>query len=808
MNSFYLICESDFPGVGGTCDLDNLLGFGGTSFSSPAFAGIMALVDQKWGQQGNPDFVLYEMPNIAGGNSLHDVPAGSTIAMPCTTGTPDCVTNNQKDNVGVLSGYSTTAAYDLATGLGSVNAANLVNNWNAATAMFTPTTTTLTVNNGTAVNMTHGSAIPVKVSVSPNPGSPTQSQSEDVALIVSPGTSGATPPNPGIDFNSLTNGTVTWNTTVLPGGTYKVIAHYEGDTTFGGSYSSPSASVTINPESSSVYMGNPPGLVVGQNPTTFAPVYGNSVIYGTGAFDDYLLRADVYNSGGNPCSTEAFVSTNNQEVACPTGKITITDNGSPLDGGTFNLNSEGYTEDQGIQLTGGSHTLVATYSGDPSYKTSNTTASITVAKATSVIGNVQTTLSSVSVGQQFTVSATVNTSLITDTSFGLAPTGTVSFFYNTTQLLGTVALTPTNGSFSSYSPATQLYTSTPASLAASLTTSISTAGTYNITATYSGDGNYTAVTAGQSNSVSITVSAPTPGYTLSAGAANPTSVSPGSSSTATVTATPVNGYTGTVTLSCSISPVVAGVDAPTCSLSPNPMTVTSSGGSSTLTFATVAASSDLQRAMSGTTDRVVSAKSNPNPTAKPSRMKLQFFALWLPISGLTLVGFVFGFSATQRKKTRLLCLICLLSTALILLPSCGGGGSGGNTSCLAVPGVPTGLAASNTTSSGTTLTWTAPTGIPANCTLTGYTVYQNGDAIATTTSPTYTVTGLTAGTQYSFTVAANDSFGVSPQSSPVSVTTTGATGTPAGTYTISITGKDANGVTQTGNAATVTVTVN
>jgi len=33
-------------------------------------------------------------------------------------------------------------------------------------------------------------------------------------------------------------------------------------------------------------------------------------------------------------------------------------------------------------------------------------------------------------------------------------------------------------------------------------------------------------------------------------------------------------------------------------------------------------------------------------------------------------------------------------------------------------------------------------------------------------------------------------------------------GPPAGTYTITITGKDANNVTQTGNSPTVTVTVN
>jgi len=36
----------------------------------------------------------------------------------------------------------------------------------------------------------------------------------------------------------------------------------------------------------------------------------------------------------------------------------------------------------------------------------------------------------------------------------------------------------------------------------------------------------------------------------------------------------------------------------------------------------------------------------------------------------------------------------------------------------------------------------------------------------------------------------------------------GNNGTPAGSYAITINGKDANGVAQTGNSATVTVTVN
>jgi len=91
--------------------------------------------------------------------------------------------------------------------------------------------------------------------------------------------------------------------------------------------------------------------------------------------------------------------------------------------------------------------------------------------------------------------------------------------------------------------------------------------------------------------------------------------------------------------------------------------------------------------------------------------------------------------------------------------------------------------------------------------VTGYTVYQNGKSIASATSPTYNVTGLSASTQYSFSVAASDSDGASAQSTAINVTTL-SNGTPSGTYTITITGKDASGVAQAGAAAVVTAVVN
>lgn len=90
--------------------------------------------------------------------------------------------------------------------------------------------------------------------------------------------------------------------------------------------------------------------------------------------------------------------------------------------------------------------------------------------------------------------------------------------------------------------------------------------------------------------------------------------------------------------------------------------------------------------------------------------------------------------------------------------------------CTTVPSVPTGLQASGTTSNSTNLSWTAST-VAVNCVLTGYTVFRNGVAVATTSSPNVSITGLSPVTTYSFRVAANDAAGSSAQSSAINVTT-------------------------------------
>jgi glucosylceramidase len=93
----------------------------------------------------------------------------------------------------------------------------------------------------------------------------------------------------------------------------------------------------------------------------------------------------------------------------------------------------------------------------------------------------------------------------------------------------------------------------------------------------------------------------------------------------------------------------------------------------------------------------------------------------------------------------------------------------GSTSTGGSLSAPSSLTASNTTSSGTTLSWAASTGGSGTVT---YAIDRNGAHVGTTTGTSYTDTGLSPSTTYSYTVTATDTAGdTSPASTAVSVTT-------------------------------------
>jgi hypothetical protein len=53
-----------------------------------------------------------------------------------------------------------------------------------------------------------------------------------------------------------------------------------------------------------------------------------------------------------------------------------------------------------------------------------------------------------------------------------------------------------------------------------------------------------------------------------------------------------------------------------------------------------------------------------------------FYALWLPMGGLMVVGFAVG-SAPRRRKLLLFATLAIVALGLVLLPACGGGSSSG-----------------------------------------------------------------------------------------------------------------------------------
>jgi glucosylceramidase len=125
------------------------------------------------------------------------------------------------------------------------------------------------------------------------------------------------------------------------------------------------------------------------------------------------------------------------------------------------------------------------------------------------------------------------------------------------------------------------------------------------------------------------------------------------------------------------------------------------------------------------------------------------------------------------------------------------------------PSAPTGLTASGTTATSTTLSWGASTD---NVAVTGYRLYRGGAQIGTTTGATsLTDSGLTASTTYSYTVKAFDAAGNLSATSNTALVTTSSSGSgggsidPAKWYTVTNTNSGkcvdaANGGTSNGTA--------
>ncbi|MGH9413407.1 MAG: Ig-like domain repeat protein, partial [Terriglobales bacterium] len=493
----YVIC------INGACAVNSGGSFkfnvvGGTSLATPSFAGMMALVDQKTANVkglGLINPVLYRL-----------YPASSTALAACASGGPPAascifndITTGSNDvlctpvNVGHCSasgklGYNAAAGYDLATGLGSVNAANLVNGWSSIT--FPVSQTTLSV----PASETVGQSTALSITVAPAASGGTAASPTGTVDLMAQGSDGS---EALVQSYTLGAGGTTGNvsTVALPGGTYNVVADYEGDANYGPSTSS-AASITVAKATPTVTLqlafSAPQPFYFGDSLQTQVTVSGPA-----GAATATGTVTSNYSSGSS--AVTAFGAT----TLDPTGLAVVTDP---------------------FTAAPGTYQFTAQYAGDNSYNAAGTTTAPMLTVLPSPTG---ITISQGGAGH-------IEVALSTQ-SQNAFPAAAPQIFDGTTAM-GTVSLgAPTANANTGFLAATGTF-ALPANLRAPGT----------ITVQYAGETGFTKST---SNPVTI------PGYTLAGGSA--ATVSAGQTATITITATPFGGFTGTVSLSCSGLPAGA-----------------------------------------------------------------------------------------------------------------------------------------------------------------------------------------------------------------------------------------------------------
>lgn len=512
--SFYVVCQADQMPAGSTsCKTTSagiyFLGTGGTSAAAPGFAGIIALAAQKAGTRlGNFNSLLYSLAADTGASCasavasaasciFHDIIKGN-IAVPRAAGSPACSVS-AGNSTGILvspsrhPAYEAASGYDLASGLGSVNAATLAAAVAASPIPPATTTTSLSLNgSANALTARHGDALQINVAVSPAAASGTVSISSSALVITS---------------SILSSGTAAWASRLFPGGSYSILAHYAGDNAHAAGDSN-NIALTVAPEPSRTLIN-----LVTLDPAGAPLSYGNtSLAYGS----NYLLRVDVGDAAILVSNTQAPSSTCTNGIAtCPTGATNLTANGSALGSGSFAL-SHGSASITGLQLPAGAYHIAASYGGDLGYAQSSGSADIAILKASTTVTAATSAPATVNYGMPLNLTAQLATS-----SYGASPAGTLTMLDNGVPIgssLQSITQLSTPGSLPQYAALTYSSQYLPPSL-----------GTHNLLASYAGDANY-------ANSVSAPISFTTvPAATFMSTGTFPATVAPGAPVTLTAT---------------------------------------------------------------------------------------------------------------------------------------------------------------------------------------------------------------------------------------------------------------------------------
>ena len=447
------------------------------------FAGIAALIDQKYGRQGNLAPRLYELSGQSG--IFNDVDHGSA-QLNCQRGATGC-------GVDGLIGFTAVPGFDMATGLGVVDASALIHRWATPQTTGTAATSVTMTISPTELNSTYNPTASITLTANVLSATGGATPTGTVTFVNS---TAAQPVSSAVTLNSSGVATVTVEGVFGTGGN-ELFASYSGDSTYAAATSSPQVNVNIEPSTTS--------LAVVPSATSVAA--------------GQTITATVTLTVGSP--PEGSVP--------PGGVVTMDLDGLPT--GTAALSTTGGVTSAMFSVTipagtsVSTHALQAVYAGNTNYSASTSPAvSVTVTKTATT-----TTITPATTTPSAGSSLVVNASVTVTGSSSTAPSGTVTFLMDNVSQ-GVVPITSGTATSASYTIA-----SVPA-------------GTHALLATYSGDSNYATST---STPVTITAAKSASTTTLTA---MPAVLAAGTTETLTATVAPTTAVTGTTyTLTGTVS---------------------------------------------------------------------------------------------------------------------------------------------------------------------------------------------------------------------------------------------------------------
>ena len=349
-------CASGYPNL-----MTSGAAWGGTSASTPVFAGIVTLLNQylvanhKIATPGlgslNPN--LYLLANKTT-DVFHDITQGNNV-VPCAAGSPDCTSGSF--------GYTAGTGYDEVTGLGSVDGLNLINEWSDHSVKST--TLQLTSSESPVVN-----------------------QSSDTVTLT------ATVTAPG--GTDIPTGSVTF---------------YQS-WTLGSDLAISMGTVPLDSNGTATLDFSNLNYVVG----TLYAVYSGSVEYAESVGSLPVLNTTyttlTYSPPGNITVGSNVVLTASVSITSPgrpTGTVAFTANGAPLGTATLAVSASGTTSASvsTSSLPVGTDIIRASYSGDSLDVPSTTETSLTINQKNTITSLSINPTGTLTPGEHFTLTAAI-----------------------------------------------------------------------------------------------------------------------------------------------------------------------------------------------------------------------------------------------------------------------------------------------------------------------------------------------------------------------------------------------------------------